>query len=465
MKIRNLLMLGATLLTYTCISFGTSEIVKAESSWFAPDVEFSDNFDEIEWINSPFEFEASGSDLLPDSGDMDDRCYRYMLNNSGTWIKMDGAVTYSGDTKGSTLIIEAYDQKNSDNHSEAYEVNFKYDATAPIVNNPTVSGTYINVTATDATSGVLYYGLSTSMDVEPMDWSENSSFMITEAGTYYAFARDYAGNVGVSKESISVTIPVDKCTVYGINDYEYTGKMIKPDFVVTYNGNQLFKNTDYTVSYSNNKNVGTGTITIKGKGNYTGTIERTFKITKAIQNILVPYSGYTFYRSAINKNFNAKVIFGNTDDKLKYTSSNKKVFTVDLDGTVKQKGIGKATLTITSKGNENFKKTTKKILVTVAPRGLESVRTVSDGSGQIKVSWNSAPDTVDGYRIYVSTNKSFKKSKTKIYTVKKRATTSKTIKKLKKGKTYYVKICAYKKTKNATIEGQFSRVRRIVTMK
>ena len=38
------------------------------------------------------------------------------------------------------------------------------------------------------------------------------------------------------------------------------------------------KGTDYTVSYKNNKKVGTATITVTGKGNYTGTVTKTFKI-------------------------------------------------------------------------------------------------------------------------------------------------------------------------------------------
>ena len=45
-----------------------------------------------------------------------------------------------------------------------------------------------------------------------------------------------------------------------------------------YNGEILQKGVDYTVSYSNNRNVGTATVRITGKGNYTGTITKTFKI-------------------------------------------------------------------------------------------------------------------------------------------------------------------------------------------
>ena len=40
----------------------------------------------------------------------------------------------------------------------------------------------------------------------------------------------------------------------------------------------LIKGTDYGLSYSNNKNIGTATITITGKGNYSGTVKKTFRI-------------------------------------------------------------------------------------------------------------------------------------------------------------------------------------------
>ena len=44
-------------------------------------------------------------------------------------------------------------------------------------------------------------------------------------------------------------------------------------------GKKLVDKQDFNVSYKNNTNIGRATLTIKGKGNYTGTITRTFKIT------------------------------------------------------------------------------------------------------------------------------------------------------------------------------------------
>ncbi len=58
----------------------------------------------------------------------------------------------------------------------------------------------------------------------------------------------------------------------------YTGKAIKPEPAV-YDGDTLLKkNTDYTLSYKNNTKAGYATITVKGKGNYSGTLSDNFYI-------------------------------------------------------------------------------------------------------------------------------------------------------------------------------------------
>ncbi len=63
-------------------------------------------------------------------------------------------------------------------------------------------------------------------------------------------------------------------------DQTYTGSALTPAPTVVYNGETLVKDTDYTVAYANNTNEGTATVTVTGKGMYTGTAKGTFKITK-----------------------------------------------------------------------------------------------------------------------------------------------------------------------------------------
>lgn len=67
--------------------------------------------------------------------------------------------------------------------------------------------------------------------------------------------------------------------------YTYSGKAKKPAVTVTLNGKTLKKNVDYTVKYSSNTAIGKAKVTITGKGNYKGTVSKTFKILPAKQTI------------------------------------------------------------------------------------------------------------------------------------------------------------------------------------
>ncbi len=153
----------------------------------------------------------------------------------------------------------------------------------------------------------------------------------------------------------------------------YTGKAIKPGVSVKFYGTTLRNGTDYTVSYKNNKKVGNATVTIKGKGSYTGIITKTIKI------------------------------------------------------------VPPAT---------SFKKAT------------------SPKTKQLKVTYKKVKG-VTGYQVTYSTSKKFAKSKTKTVTVKGAAKTSKTIKSLKKGKKYYVKVRTYKTVNGKKYYSAYSKVKTV----
>ena len=72
---------------------------------------------------------------------------------------------------------------------------------------------------------------------------------------------------------------IAKATVSGLSNKTYTGNAIKQTPVVKLGSKTLKSGTDYTLSYKSNKAVGTATVTITGKGAYTGTAKATFKIT------------------------------------------------------------------------------------------------------------------------------------------------------------------------------------------
>lgn len=60
--------------------------------------------------------------------------------------------------------------------------------------------------------------------------------------------------------------------------YNYSGNENKPTVTVKDGKKVLKRGTDYSVSYANNINVGTATVKVAGKGNYTGSVTKQFSI-------------------------------------------------------------------------------------------------------------------------------------------------------------------------------------------
>ena len=73
-------------------------------------------------------------------------------------------------------------------------------------------------------------------------------------------------------------VNISDATIAAIPEQRWSNDSIKPALTVTYNDVQLAVNTDYTAVYTDNVNKGTATVTITGKGNYTGTSSATFVI-------------------------------------------------------------------------------------------------------------------------------------------------------------------------------------------
>ena len=107
----------------------------------------------------------------------------------------------------------------------------------------------------------------------------------TKVGTAKVTITGKGNYTGSVSKTYSIKNNFKKATVSGISTKAFTGKNITQSITVKYNGKTLKNGTDYTVSYSNNKKIGTATVKIAGKGSYTGTITKTFKINPAKQEI------------------------------------------------------------------------------------------------------------------------------------------------------------------------------------
>lgn len=131
----------------------------------------------------------------------------------------------------------------------------------------------------------------------------------------------------------------------------YTGKAKKPAMTVraTVNGKkiQLTQDKDYTVTYKDNKNVGTATVTVKGKGNYTGTVTATFKINPlklSSATVTLSKTTMTYTGKALKPTVTVKMkVGGSTVTLVKGTD-----YTVSYKNNVE---AGTATVTIKGKGN------------------------------------------------------------------------------------------------------------------
>ena len=144
----------------------------------------------------------------------------------------------------------------------------------------------------------------------------------------------------------------------------------------------------------------------------------------------------------------------NGNGKLTYQTSNKSVAAVDAKGKVTVKAPGKITITVKAAATDTYKAATKKITITVAPK-KQRIALNNKKAAQLTVKWNKNKK-VSGYEFVYANNKSFKKAKT----VRKANVTSYTVKKLKSGKTYYVKARAYKTVSGKRIYGAFSAVKK-----
>ncbi len=170
---------------------------------------------------------------------------------------------------------------------------------------------------------------------------------------------------------------ISGATVSAIADQPYTGSAITPAVTVKVGSVTLTNGTDYTVAYSDNTNAGTATVTITGKGNYTGTKTVTFKINGiSISGATVSaiadqtYTGAAITPAVTVKDGSTELVSG-TDYTVAYSNNT---------------NVGTANVTITGKGNYSGTKTvTFKI---VSPSPAANFKAVA-GEGKVTLTWDA----------------------------------------------------------------------------
>ena len=165
---------------------------------------------------------------------------------------------------------------------------------------------------------------------------------------------------------------ISEVTVASIADQEYTGSSIKPTLTVTYNGAPLTSDTDYTVEYTSNLNVGTATATIKAKtgGNFTGKKAEPFKIkAKAISPVVTVTGSYEYTGDPITPTY-----------KVEITSGGMELPTNQYDAEVSNNtNAGNGNIKITAKANGNYSFSEVNKTFTIAAKDVSGLpATISD---------------------------------------------------------------------------------------
>ncbi len=235
-----------------------------------------------------------------------------------------------------------------------------------------------------------YYGEKLAKDdhytITYEDDKGNAVASPTDKGNYKLIATGGYCFYGTLEAGFAITekeIPQDAVT--GVKDKAYTGKPITQSPVIKVDGKTLTNGKDYSLSYDNNVNVGTASVTFTGKGNYTGTVQRTFKITKAANPLNVQVKTAKIKYKKLKKKAQtlditkvikfAKQGQGQMSYKLvsakKGKKSYKKYFKVNAKtGKVKvkkklKKGTYKVEVNVTAAGNANYNPATKAVIFKV----------------------------------------------------------------------------------------------------
>ena len=257
----------------------------------------------------------------------------------------------------------------------------------------------------------------------------------------YTYLKPYTDEIinGVPESKIDLS----SATVNSIDSQTYTGSSIEPSVTVTLNGKTLKLNEDYTLTYSNNVNVGTATITINGIGNYTGSkkinfniVPKKLDISSATVNSISSktYTGASI-KPSVTVKLNNKTLKLNTDYKVSYSNN---------------KNIGTAKILIKGIGEYEGEKT---VTFNIIPPKVTNLKSSKKTYNSITLSWDKI-DNVTGYKVYRYDVKT--ESYKLIKTISDASTTSYTNSKLTSATKYLYKVRSYKIVNNKTHNGDYS---------
>ena len=221
------------------------------------------------------------------------------------------SVTYNGKAQKPAVTVKYnnYTFKNGTDYTLSYRNNTKIGtATVTVKGKGKLSGTRsvtFKINAKPIKNAVITYNNSLTYNGSALSPAVTVKYGNTTLKKNTDYTVAYSNNVNAGTGSITITgkgiyggsvkktftikkLGISASAVSGTGNQVYTGSAIKPVPAVKVGGRTLKNGTDFTVSYKNNTEPGTATLSVTGKGNYSGSVAKTFKITaRAINDVEV----------------------------------------------------------------------------------------------------------------------------------------------------------------------------------
>lgn len=221
------------------------------------------------------------------------------------------SATYNGKAQKPAITVKYnnYKFKNGTDYTLSYKNNTKIGtATVTVKGKGKLSGTRsvtFKINAKPIKNAVITYNNSLTYNGSTLSPAVTVKYgnATLKKNTDYTVA--YSNNVNAGTGTITITgkgiyggsvkktftikkLGISATAVSGTGNKVYTGSVIKPVPAVKVGGRTLKNGTDFTVSYKNNTEPGTATLKVTGKGNYSGSVSKTFRITaRAINDVEV----------------------------------------------------------------------------------------------------------------------------------------------------------------------------------
>lgn len=253
------------------------------------------------------------------------------------------------------------------------------------VSNPTSLQTVTSYMLQDADIN----GLTTDL----ADYDASAVVAMIAEGCEYAVAQNAAGTPIMPHSSGQAFVP-DMSTGLGSDtlatatitlpaaSYTYTGSAIRPVPVVSVGNTTLTEGVDYTISYKNNVNVGTATVTLTATGLSTGARSVTFAITKAANKLTL---------AKASKSYKAKKKTGKLAKKksFKIGAKAKTKVTYTLSAKAKKAGIK-----VSKAGKVTVKKGTKAGTYKIKVKAAASANYKASAAKTVKITIKAASPKV-----------------------------------------------------------------------